>query len=373
MAVSSFVLYCLFLRRLLGMLTMLKLCRSLSLPRTCGDKHSEVLIEDERMKLQAGGDALLLHRGAYGSAADDMRLALGYIPHPQPVTVPQMMKINTWQFPLVKVQVRDICTPQRPCMLFVYPSYEDIFVSGALRWNGGGREDVHALCSMFEGIKGRADFLDVGANIGDITIPMARCLERCGHGGRIIAVEGLPDIARHLEASVLKNGFQDMTHVYEYALADGKASKNIVKMNLAPYNKGASSILGNKPQGMVEKNAGVVDGEVVEVQVTTLDAIFKTASDPKVFLMKLDVEGSEGSVINGGSHFFESHPPCALQLEMSEDWLARAGTPKASVLSSLVGYGYSIPASEFLSTNETQTKMFLQSDWQACISRFQEP
>eukprot|EP00747_Dinoflagellata_sp_TGD_P111537 gnl/TRDRNA2_/TRDRNA2_171245_c0_seq10.p1 gnl/TRDRNA2_/TRDRNA2_171245_c0~~gnl/TRDRNA2_/TRDRNA2_171245_c0_seq10.p1 ORF type:complete len:370 (-),score=55.53 gnl/TRDRNA2_/TRDRNA2_171245_c0_seq10:89-1198(-) len=368
MAVSSFVLYCLFLRRLLGMLTMLKLCRSLSLPRTCGDKHSEVLIEDERMKLQAGGDALLLHRGAYGSAADDMRLALGYIPHPQPVTVPQMMKINTWQFPLVKVQVRDICTPQRPCMLFVYPSYEDIFVSGALRWNGGGREDVHALCSMFEGIKGRADFLDVGANIGDITIPMARCLERCGHGGRIIAVEGLPDIARHLEASVLKNGFQDMTHVYEYALADGKASKNIVKMNLAPYNKGASSILGNKPKNLVE-GGQKQDGAVVEAKVTTLDAILKSVSNPKIFVMKMDVEGSEGKVIKGASHFFQHQPPCVLELELVDDWLARAGTPKKSVLDKLIEYGYSVPSEV---SNSVGTYIIRQSDWQTCVSRFQE-
>ena len=57
---------------------------------------------------------------------------------------------------------------------------------------------------------------------------MARCLEAVGHGGRVIAIEWLPNIAIHLEESVFKNEPHDVIDVYKYAVADGKVSADTV-------------------------------------------------------------------------------------------------------------------------------------------------
>merc|ERR1719436_85567 len=88
--------------------------------------------------------------------------------------------------------------------IMAYPWKEDVGVSGDLN-QGLGWETDHTkqLCALWEkeGMKG--NFLDVGANIGTYTVPLADCAR--DFGGEIISIEGMPDIADHLRASIVAN------------------------------------------------------------------------------------------------------------------------------------------------------------------------
>lgn len=303
----------------------------------------------------------LLMTGLAVQRRSEQLQGLGYITHPRPVTLEEMRSVDTTDM------VANTFLDHH--VIYSYPSAEDQFVSGSLasshEWEG---TQVSRVCEEFQNVKGRADFVDVGANIGTYSIPLAVCLQQRGHGGKVIAVEGLPSIAKHLEASVARNGLEDTVDVYNYAVGDGKMKANSVKMNLAPTNKGGSSILGNKPKGLVE-GGDVQDGPVVESKVTTLDSILQRGEmkHRKIFAMKMDVEGSEGHALRGARQLLSEAPPCILQLELNVDWLKRAGTPRETVLDILRQAGYVTPETI---EGEMVTTSFRQKDFEACRSRF---
>merc|ERR1719346_499916 len=76
------------------------------------------------------------------------------------------------------------------------------------------------LCRQYGNLNGTADFLDVGANIGTWSIPMAQCLRKLNRGGSVIAVEALAANAMHLAASLRANSFQNID-LFNYAVGDG--------------------------------------------------------------------------------------------------------------------------------------------------------
>merc|ERR1719379_1924392 len=80
-------------------------------------------------------------------------------------------------------------------VLYTYPVEEDVFVSGSIAENGGWETNLKdELCGEFKKLSKsvKATFLDVGANIGTYSVPMARCLSEQGLAGRVVSVEGVP-------------------------------------------------------------------------------------------------------------------------------------------------------------------------------------
>merc|ERR1719395_367898 len=78
--------------------------------------------------------------------------------------------------------------------IFAYPPATDNVVSGSISKGGSWEGDkVGRRCSEFTeaGLK-NVNFLDIGANIGTFTLPMAVCVRSYG---KVIAVEGMPNIA----------------------------------------------------------------------------------------------------------------------------------------------------------------------------------
>merc|ERR1719221_935373 len=93
-------------------------------------------------------------------------------------------------------------------VFFCYPDREDTYVSASIKPNSyWDKNRSDEFCREFSTLDGRADFLDVGANIGTWSIPMARCLQDLNHGGSVIAVEAMPSFGKHLVASIRANKF----------------------------------------------------------------------------------------------------------------------------------------------------------------------
>ena len=152
-----------------------------------------------------------------------MHLGLGYIHHPQPVTVAQMKKINTAyrNVAFVNIYLATVHGQNGASLygsIFSYQSSDDLFVSGSLSTSNAWEADmVQTLCDKFEDIKGRADFVDVGANIGYFSLLAASVV---GEQGAIFAFEPDPDNYRLLLANAELNGMEHRIAAVEAALSD---------------------------------------------------------------------------------------------------------------------------------------------------------
>jgi len=266
-----------------------------------------------------------------------------------------------------------------------FDTWVDQGVSGELN-AGAGWETTHItqLCEEFKTHGEIGNFLDIGANIGTFTIPMADCLR--SSGGRVIAVEGMPPTADHLAVGIRSNNMSNVD-MYNYAVgAPGDETK--VTMSLNPVNKGGSTVKGNKPftemgsdqlqdlfhPGKKEhKYAQKVTVEEYEVPLTTGDQILQYNPAMKALMAaKVDIEGHEGHFIRGSQLLFSDFPPCILTIELIPDWLERAGTPLEQLLFLLDDWGYeTVPTVAQLkkAAPKDQTRTLTQKDMQACVDR----
>lgn len=142
--------------------------------------------------------------------------------------------------------------------------------------------------------------VDAGANHGYYTLLFA---DQVGPDGQVAAIEPNPRIARLLKRSVNLNGFGERVRVLEYAAVDSD------DLELVFHNP------ENEP-----KNARVIGAEyadhpeVIRVPGARLDTLL--ADWPSVDFMKIDVEGSEGPMLEGAWTIIQRDAP-SLLLEFS--------------------------------------------------------
>lgn len=166
--------------------------------------------------------------------------------------------------------------------------------------------------------------LDIGANIGLSAIVLAALLP----AGRVLAAEPSPRTVRALRETLALNGLTGRVAVEATAIA---ATPGEVAFNADPDHSAGSKIV----------NEGTMDRAAlapVTVPVTTLDALVAAHALPRVDLVKVDVEGFEGDVLDGAAATIARHRP-AFILEFNawtllcnrnanprtvlEEWLAR--------------------------------------------------
>jgi len=132
-------------------------------------------------------------------------------------------------------------------------------------------------------------FLDIGANIGWMTLVGARAV---GQEGRVIAIEANPHTLPILQHNVELNQ-ANCVEIYGVAVSDEPGTARLFEN--WKVNRGGASLLSQD------------DTPGIEVQVETLDRLF----DPETPLavVKIDVEGLEPQVLKGGSHWFAKQQP----------------------------------------------------------------
>ncbi len=147
-------------------------------------------------------------------------------------------------------------------------------------------------------IKDDGAILDIGANIGVITV----CLAKMHPGSMIHAFEPIPENYQTLE-KVLK--FYKLTNVqvYKTALGDREDEVNM----LMPV------INGSKMQGLSHitdpsiKND--IQADVYTVPLLQLDKIHELQQPGKISAIKIDVENFEYYVLKGGEALLKKHRP----------------------------------------------------------------
>lgn len=140
--------------------------------------------------------------------------------------------------------------------------------------------------------------IDVGANIGTTSIPVAR-----ETGARVLAIEPIDDNARLLRQNALQNGYGERIVCVEAAVADEPGE---VEMVLSLTNSGGAEIKsGAARQGFGEVTAS---HRTVKVPVRTLEQLIDQHEvDPgQVAVVWSDTQGAEAGVIAGGGKLWSA-------------------------------------------------------------------
>jgi FkbM family methyltransferase len=178
---------------------------------------------------------------------------------------------------------------------------------------------------------GRGDVcLDIGAAYGMYTFPLARLVR---HTGRVHSFEPLRLPYQILESARQAAGAR---HVITTNAALGPANGR--QRLCLPYRFG----LPNHGWAHLQvglKRAGDSGGKTLEVPVYTIDHVCETRRIPWVDFMKVDVEGFESAVLEGGRRTIERHRPNLL-LEIEDRHLDKYGMSAADVTEPLLRMGY---------------------------------
>jgi FkbM family methyltransferase len=138
--------------------------------------------------------------------------------------------------------------------------------------------------------------LDIGANVGTWTLPLAR---RVGAHGRIVAFEPCPGNCAQLRRNCELN-LGPALRIQTLALGLSSAPG---RLYWHPLDDDAGPSGGN---GRLENEARP---GCVAVDVTTLDAWFASSGLPRLDLVKIDVERMELEVVWGGKETLASYKP----------------------------------------------------------------
>ena len=135
-------------------------------------------------------------------------------------------------------------------------------------------------------LKPGAVAIDIGANLGEWTIPLARAV---GAGGQVLACEPAPLAAKSLEATLRANALRQ-AEVIRYALGDhdGRAEFTVPVVTSARTDSGTARLGAAGP-----------GEEALSVRLSRLDSLLAEREVGWVELIKIDVEGHEKQVLDG--------------------------------------------------------------------------
>ena len=138
---------------------------------------------------------------------------------------------------------------------------------------------------------------DVGANIGTFTTWMSRAFPK----GKIYSFEPQRAVFQMLSGNMAIN---NLYNVYTYNIGLGKENSK-VKFEEPDYFQNNDFGTFSLIQEVITKKT---KNEIV-IQINTLDWFMEYYDIPKIHLLKIDVEGMDLDVLNGGSKTIQKHLP----------------------------------------------------------------
>jgi FkbM family methyltransferase len=133
--------------------------------------------------------------------------------------------------------------------------------------------------------------LDIGANIGLVSIPLGRCLRKLG--GRLYCVEPVANNFARLTANVRMNDLSPITTLLQCALGDADGQMQIGR------ETGGGAETGNAMLKPGDADLGR-SLEWTSTRVRRLDDVAAEWNLPRLDFIKIDVEGAEVGVLRGG-------------------------------------------------------------------------
>lgn len=203
-----------------------------------------------------------------------------------------------------------------PAYTVVVAEDADDIISAAYLAGYGADLNTHLTALVLALVPEGGVFLDIGANIGSITLPVA------ASGRHVLSVEAEPVNAELLEASARLSGLADRVRVVTMAVGD---------------HVGEASFMPHGCHGQLV--GGAVDG-AVRVPLTTVDALVEAERMDRLDLVKIDVEGADFDVVRGTSRLARGADAPYLLVECCPYTLAAFGHTVHELVALLEEYGY---------------------------------
>ncbi|MDX1951698.1 MAG: FkbM family methyltransferase [Verrucomicrobiota bacterium] len=154
-----------------------------------------------------------------------------------------------------------------------------------------GNYEVGTL-SVFRAVLRPGDvFIDIGANIGLMTLTGARAV---GPKGQVFAFEANPTTFHILQENIQKN---KLINIRSMCVGLGETPSSMKLYVNTSISRGSASLL-----------SGEEGSKEVVVDVITLDDYFQSNPVGSPRLIKIDVEGFEIPVMKGGTRLFHDNP-----------------------------------------------------------------
>ena len=176
---------------------------------------------------------------------------------------------------------------------------------------------------IFEMLKPGMTFVDIGAHVGLFSVPAAA---RVGPSGRVFAFEPDPSNRQLLEANIESN---DVPNVVVVPMAVAECEDRM-QLHCSPYNTGDHQLY-----------CSARGRRTVEVDVTRLDT-YMDQQGGGVDLIKMDVQGAEGRVLQGMTGVMDANPKLTLIVELSPWMLRDIGDDPLLILRDLSDRGFEL-------------------------------
>jgi FkbM family methyltransferase len=176
---------------------------------------------------------------------------------------------------------------------------------------------------FFELIKPGNIVMDVGANIGDMTLNFAK---QVGETGNVYSFEPFLPSFNKLKKNIEMNQFRGI-HPFNIGLGDTSGTFFLEERD--NHNSGMNRIATN-----IKKKGHAI-------KVTTLDQFIKDKNIAQIDFIKIDVEGFEKKILNGSKELLTTFKP-VLFIELDDNYLRDQGDSAKELIELLEGYNYSI-------------------------------
>lgn len=185
-----------------------------------------------------------------------------------------------------------------------------------------GERDPDVMLFLRRWLQPGSVALDVGANVGTYSIPLARIV---GARGRVVAFEPNRPTRACLRHNLRLNSIRNVT-VVPCAVGETAGRQGLV---VTEKNAGEVHLA---PAGSAEGREGV--------RVTTLDQEVKRLRLPAVDYIKLDIEGYELAALRGATEILRNSPRLVVQTEIVPAHLRRYGFDLADLVGFFREHGY---------------------------------
>ncbi len=170
-------------------------------------------------------------------------------------------------------------------------------------------------------------FVDLGANIGYHSILASRLV---GPTGKVYAFEPDPYTFEYLAKNCAANQCGNVELV-NAAMTD--------QCGMAPFFSAGwgSFVLSHGAPQLPNSLSGA--SSPLRVRTTTADAFFAARGWPRIDLIKMDIEGSEGVALEGMADLSSRNPELRIVIEFNPSAMRRAGMSAAGLANALVRLG----------------------------------
>jgi len=218
--------------------------------------------------------------------------------------------------------------------LVTYKAKFDIWISAILQREGGKVYEPEMIRNLYQPEFEKKGVLEVGTNIGTLSTPVALLLKGKGH---VIGIEANPENFKIASSNALINDIDNLWLFNNAVVRDSSIHKEL-NFKCDAKNRGHCTLL--------DKSGESLDFEEswMHVPTITIDELYERYPEKMcdMGVMKVDVEGYEGQVLQGAKKYLTDCPVKKLYLELNQEWLEAADTPVEQILELLEDAQYII-------------------------------